>query len=132
MDTRQLAHLTAQAFEKFEAAVLTCLPADKRREVVLSPAWIEFRLALSRLAPPVCDAPSHVFKVGDRVRFAQRKGANANHMDAPPLEWEGVVTEVDQWSLILPFCVEGKAWLRECAVWWFAPEALDLLPAEGV
>ena len=48
-NTRQLAHLVAQALEKFEAAVLTCLPADKRREVVLSVPWIEFRQALAKL-----------------------------------------------------------------------------------
>ena len=53
-NTRQLAHLVAQALEKFEAAVLTCLPSDKRREVVLSIPWIEFRQALGRLTgnPP--------------------------------------------------------------------------------
>ena len=48
-NTRQLAHLVAQALEKFEAAVLTCLPADKRREVVLSVPWTEYRQALGRL-----------------------------------------------------------------------------------
>lgn len=48
-NTRQLAHLVTQTFEKFEAAVLTCLPADKRREVVLSVPWIEFRQALAKL-----------------------------------------------------------------------------------
>lgn len=48
-NTRQLAHLTAQALEKLEAAVLTCLPPDKRAEVVLSAPWCEFRVALGRL-----------------------------------------------------------------------------------
>lgn len=49
-NTRQLAHLVTQTFEKFEAAVLTCLPPDKRAEVVLSAPWIEFRQALGRLS----------------------------------------------------------------------------------
>jgi len=48
-NTRQLAHLVAQALEKFEAAVLTCLPSDKRAEVVLSAPWCEFRAAVDRL-----------------------------------------------------------------------------------
>ena len=48
-NTRQLAHLVAQALVKFETAVLTCLPADKRAEVVLSAPWCEFRVALGRL-----------------------------------------------------------------------------------
>ena len=37
-NTRQLAALVTRTFERFEAAVLTCLPADKRREIVLSPS----------------------------------------------------------------------------------------------
>lgn len=48
-NTRQLAHLVAQALVKFETAVLTCLPADKRAEVVLSAPWCEFRAAVGRL-----------------------------------------------------------------------------------
>ncbi len=57
-NTRQLAHLVTQTFEKFEAAVLTCLPPDKRAEVVLSAPWCEFRVALGKLTGqrtvPVC------------------------------------------------------------------------------
>lgn len=59
-NTRQLAHLVAQALEAFERAVLACLPPDKRAEVVLSAPWCEFRAVRDRLTGKADLAPKRL------------------------------------------------------------------------
>lgn len=70
---------------------------------------------------PEAPAP-HVFKVGDRVRFARRVGEESDHADAPPIGWEGVIDEDD--GSELPLRVVGKPWARQWS-WWFVHAALD-------
>ena len=71
------------------------------------------------------EAPTpHVFKVGDRVRFARRVGAESEHTDAPPIGWAGVIDEDD--GSELPLRVVGEVWARGRQwSWWFVHAALD-------
>ncbi len=52
VETRQLAHRVSLALQKLEGAVLSCLPPEQRREVALSPAFCEFRVALQAISDP--------------------------------------------------------------------------------
>ena len=88
---------------------------------------------LDTLADALTHAPTsepRPFEVGDRVRFARKIGPESTHANAPPLGWEGVIVDND-YSRI-PFRVEGRPWenYRYRPLWWFVPEALDLLPTE--
>jgi hypothetical protein len=51
MDIDTLRLLTARALEQLEAAVLSLIPADRRREAGLSVPFTEFRLTLKTIAP---------------------------------------------------------------------------------
>jgi len=71
-------------------------------------------------------AGSPKFKVGDRVRFAHATGPEHDMKDAPPMGWEGVVTQDDK--SYLPLEVTGESWRPNGPrLWWFVPEALDLV-----
>lgn len=85
---------------------------------------------LEVLAAALTPAPTsepRPFEVGDRVRFARKIGPESTHANAPPLGWEGVIVDSR-----IPFRVEGRPWenYRYRPLWWFVPEALDLLPTE--
>lgn len=69
---------------------------------------------------------SRDFKVGDRVEFARRLGANTDHEDAPPMGWQGVI-DTDDKSPVLPFRVMGEQWAGHHYAWWFHPDALDIV-----
>ena len=76
------------------------------------------------------DAP-RVFKVGDRVRIARKVETDSMGRDC---EWvpsmddhvgkAGIIEFMD--NSVYPYCVGGDGGL-----WWYSPEALDLLPVEA-
>jgi len=74
-----------------------------------------------------------LFKVGDRVRIARKVVIDSNRRDCgwflfknAALGLVGVVSDIDPDDWAMHVAVD----LGHGRVWWFSPEALDLLPAE--
>jgi hypothetical protein len=145
--TKELAEIKAAPHDLSEWIDVAILAFDGAWRAGYTPAQIVAALVakqaknIARKWPPLAEqdpdkAAEHdrskdalrPFKVGDRVLFSRRVGAESDHELAPPLGWDGVVTYNDNGDNI-PLLVCGEQWSdRHLPSWYFSPLALDLVP----
>ena len=85
------------------------------------------RVAWEHYQRPTQSVPDRAFKVGDKVRFARIGSGEGYWKSAPPLGWEGEITDIDESNL--PIRVSGLRWSESHVSqgWWFTPACLDLV-----
>ena len=114
--------------------IIACLRDDKPTTYKASNTGEEYdtpeaaaRAAWEHHMRPSQSVPDRAFKVGDIVRFARIKSGEGYWKSAPPLGWEGEITDIDESNL--PIRVSGPRWSDSHVSqgWWFTAADLDLV-----
>ena len=114
--------------------IVVCLRDDKPTTYKASNTGEEYdspeaavRAAWEHHLRPTQSVPDRAFKVGDNVRYARINSDEGYWKSAPPLGWEGEITDIDESNL--PIRVSGPRWSDShiSQGWWFTAANLDLI-----